>query len=128
MIKIYTSSSASSRKAIDWLESHDLEFEEIIWKKNDMTMKEFFKILSLTEKGTSEIISSKCLAYRTFSTAMNNLSLEEVFLYVQTQKSLLRLPLILDDNHLQVGFNADNIRQFIPSEVRKVTRNYTSKF
>ncbi|UYT10284.1 Spx/MgsR family RNA polymerase-binding regulatory protein [Lactococcus garvieae] len=124
MIKIYTTSSASSRKAIDWLVSHNLNFKEINWKSHSMTMEEFFKILSLTEKGISEIISKKCLAYHTFSTSLNNLTLEEVFMCVQAQKALLRVPLIFDEHHLQVGFNSDDIRQFIPREVRKVKRNY----
>lgn len=126
MIKIYTSSSASSRKAIDWLVAHNLKFEEINWEKQNMTIEDFFLILSLTDKGISEIISKKCLAYHSFSEGMNNLTLEEVFMYVQTQKALLRLPLIFDEQHLQVGFNSDDIRQFIPSEVRKITRNYPS--
>lgn len=57
MIKIYTNSSdASSYKAKEWLTRQQLDFEEINWRKKGMTLEEFYRILSLTEKGTEIIL------------------------------------------------------------------------
>ncbi|MGL4482194.1 MAG: ArsC/Spx/MgsR family protein, partial [Lactococcus garvieae] len=36
--------------------------------------------------------------------------------------TLLRRPLILDDKRLQVGYNEDDIRKFLPRSVRRVER------
>ncbi|MCI3861378.1 Spx/MgsR family RNA polymerase-binding regulatory protein [Lactococcus garvieae] len=123
MIKIYFSSSdTSSRKALNWLKRHNLRYEAINWNKEGMTLEDFFELLSLTETGTQEIIAKKSLPYLEFAKHMNNLSLEEMLAWIHCQKSLLRLPLIVDENHLQVGYNEDDIRQFIPQEVREVRR------
>lgn len=121
MIKIYTNSSdASSYKAKEWLTRQQLDFEEINWRKKGMSLEEFYRILSLTEKGTEDIIAKQSLAYQSFSIHMDDFSLKDVYAYIHCQRNLLRLPLIIDEKHLQVGFNSDEIRKFIPREIREV--------
>ncbi|EKF51579.1 negative regulator of proteolysis [Lactococcus garvieae DCC43] len=87
-----------------------------------MTQSEFFKILSLTERGTTDILAQKSLAYSHLAPFMNELTLVELLGWVNSNKSLLRLPLIIDDSHLQVGYNEENIRQFIPQNRRKIKK------
>lgn len=121
MVRIYYSTTnASSKKALEWLKKQSLDYEEVNWSsERKMTQKEFFKILSLTEKGTKDILAQKSLAYSSLAPHLGDLSLVELLELINCNKSLLRLPLIVDESHLQVGYNEENIRQFIPQARRK---------
>ena len=37
---------------------------------------------------------------------------------MQEQPGLLRRPIMIDEKRLQIGFNEDEIRRFLPREVR----------
>lgn len=39
---------------------------------------------------------------------------------VEKNPSLLRRPIIMDDRRLQVGYNEDEIRRFLPRKVRRL--------
>lgn len=130
MVKIYyTLANASSKKALQWLKKQKLDYEKINWSSTTkMTQSEFFKILSLTERGTTDILAQKSLAYSHLAPFMNELTLVELLGWVNSNKSLLRLPLIIDDSHLQVGYNEENIRQFIPQNRRKIKKFESDDF
>ncbi|MDG0104400.1 hypothetical protein L0D10_23020, partial [Salmonella enterica subsp. enterica] len=46
--------------------------------------------------------------------------LHELVKIIEENRTLLRRPLILDDKRLQVGYNEDDIRKFLPRSVRRV--------
>lgn len=108
----------TSRKAKEWLMEHSIEFEEVNWQRQGMTSRDFYKLLSLTENGTDEIISQRSSVYPSFSENLPHLKLSDVFSWVYSNRSLLRLPLIMDEKRLLVGYNSDEIRRFIPREAR----------
>jgi Arsenate reductase and related proteins, glutaredoxin family len=84
--------------------------------------EDFLKIFSLTENGTEEIISTRSRAYKRLSLDFERLSLHELVKIIEENRTLLRRPLILDDKRLQVGYNEDDIRKFLPRSVRRVER------
>lgn len=119
MIKMYYNpSSYSSRRAKEWLIKHSLNFEEVNWLQRGMSEEEFTAILSLTENGTEDIISKRSAAYASFSKQLPFLSVREVYFLLNTHRNLLRLPIIIKDARLQVGYNSDEIRVFLPRNVR----------
>lgn len=122
MIKLYTSASCTScRKAKAWLKDHGLEFEERNIMAEPLTTEEILEILSLTEIGTDEIISTRSKVYEKLGIDFDELSLSELVNIIEEYPSLLRRPLIFDETKFQVGYNEDEIHQFIPREVRRVT-------
>ncbi|KRL38839.1 arsenate reductase [Liquorilactobacillus uvarum DSM 19971] len=72
----------------------------------------------MTENGTEEIISKRSKAYQKLNIDLNDMPLQELFSLVQKNPGLLRRPIILDEKRLQVGYNEDEIRRFLPREVR----------
>lgn len=123
MIKVYTVMACSScKKAKEWLANHRLEFEEINLITDKIDPEDFLKIFSLTENGTEEIISTRSRAYKRLSLDFEHLSLHELVKIIEENRTLLRRPLILDDKRLQVGYNEDDIRKFLPRSVRRVER------
>ncbi|MCH1723001.1 Spx/MgsR family RNA polymerase-binding regulatory protein [Lactococcus formosensis] len=121
MIKVYTVMACSScKKAKEWLTNHELEFEEINLITDKIDPEDFLNIFSLTENGTEEIISTRSRAYKRLSLDFERLSLHELVNIIEENRTLLRRPLILDEKRLQVGYNEDDIRKFLPRSVRRV--------
>ncbi|GBG96232.1 transcriptional regulator Spx [Lactococcus termiticola] len=121
MIKIYTVISCSScKKAKEWMDNYDLEFEEVNLLNDEIPKEDFLKILSLTENGTEDIISKRSRAYQRLKIDFDKISVNELVQLIEENRTLLRRPLILDDKRLQVGYNEDDIRKFLPRKIRKV--------
>jgi regulatory protein spx len=121
MIKIYTVPSCSScKKAKDWLRRHRLDFQEINLLTARITKEDFLEILALTERGTVDIISRRSRAYQRLKIDFDTITMNELVQLFEENRTLLRRPLIVDDRRLQVGYNDDEIRKFLPREIREV--------
>lgn len=121
MIKLYVSPSCTScRKAKSWLEEQDLEFEEKNIYHEPLTKDEIKEILMLTDEGTEEIISYRSQAYQNLEVDIDTLSMNELLDLFIEEPSLIRRPIIMDDRRLQIGYNEEEIRMFLPREVRQI--------
>lgn len=119
MITLYVSPSCTScRKAKAWLEDQDLEFKEKNIFHDPLSKEEIKHILSLTEEGTSELISYRSQAYQALTEDIEDLSLNDLLDLFEQEPSLIRRPIILDDRRLQIGYNEEEIRCFLPRKVR----------
>lgn len=72
----------------------------------------------MTEDGTEEIISKRSKVYQELDIDIEEMPLQELLDLVQKHPGLLRRPIIMDEKRLQVGYNEDEIRRFLPREVR----------
>ncbi len=119
MVTLYTSPSCTScRKAKSWLEEHNIPFTERNIFSESLTMDEIKEILRMTEDGTDEIISTRSKVFQKLDINIDQLPLKDLFDLIQKNPGLLRRPIILDEKRLQVGYNEDEIRRFLPREVR----------
>lgn len=121
MVDLYVSPSCTScRKARAWLEKHNIPFKERTIFSEPLTKKELLKILRMTENGTEEIISTRSRAFQQLRINLDDLSIDQLLDLVEKNPSLLRRPIIMDDRRLQVGYNEDEIRRFLPRKVRRL--------
>ena len=122
MITIYTShNSNSSRKAKAWLRKYQLPFVEQNVFTTPPSYQAFKRILSRTENGTADIISTRSKAYRQLKSRLHDdLSLRQLYDLIRTHPGLLRRPLIIDERRLQIGYNVDDIRQFLHRRLRRL--------
>src|SRR5690625_178615 len=119
MVTLYTSPSCTScRKAKAWLEEHDIAYKERNIFSEPLTIDEIKEILRMTEDGTDEIISTRSKVYQQLDVDIDTLPLKDLFNLIQKNPGLLRRPIILDEKRLQVGYNEDEIRRFLPRTVR----------
>ncbi|MCM3724638.1 transcriptional regulator SpxA [Neobacillus cucumis] len=119
MVTLFSSPScASCRKAKAWLEEYQVEFSERNVLTDSLTIEEIKNILRLTEDGTDEIISTKSKAFQKLNINIESLPLQEFCKVLRENPGLLRRPIIIDDKRLQVGFNEEEIRQFLPRRIR----------
>src|SRR5699024_12177133 len=93
-------------------------------KKNiyheSLSKDEIKEILMLTDEGTEEIISYRSQAYRDLEVDIDTLSMNELLNLFIEEPSLIRRPIIMDDRRLQIGYNEEEIRMFLPREIRDI--------
>ncbi|MFD1705635.1 transcriptional regulator SpxA [Siminovitchia sediminis] len=119
MVTLYTSPSCTScRKARTWLEEQNIPYKERNIFSEPLTLEEIKEILRMTEDGTDEIISTRSKVFQKLNIDLDSLPLQQLFDIIQKNPGLLRRPIILDEKRLQVGYNEDEIRRFLPRKVR----------
>ena len=119
MVRLYiTPSCTSCRKARAWLEENSIPYVERNIFTEPLSLTEIKSILRMTEEGTEDIISTRSKAYSELNVELSEIPLNSFFELVQAQPVLLRRPIMLDEKRLQIGFNEDEIRRFLPRDVR----------
>ncbi|MGW8449643.1 transcriptional regulator SpxA, partial [Bacillus wiedmannii] len=109
---------SSCRKAKAWLEEHQIDYTEKNIVSNSLTVDELKSILRLTEDGATEIISTRSKTFQELNINIEALSLNEFYKLIIEYPQMLRRPIMLDEKRLQVGFNEEEIRKFLPRSVR----------
>lgn len=121
MIKIYTVSSCTScKKAKNWLNAHQLSYNEHNLGKEAITKEEILNILTKTENGIASIVSSKNRYAKSLDFDIEELSMNEVIDLITSNPRILKSPILIDEKRLQVGYKEDDIRAFLPRSVRNV--------
>ena len=121
MVDLYVSPSCTScRKAKQWLEKHNIPYKERNIIADPLSRDEIVHILRMTEEGTEEIVSTRSKAFQELNIDLDEISMNELIDLIEKNPSLLRRPIILDDRRMQVGYNEDEIRRFLPRSVRRL--------
>lgn len=119
MVTLFTTPSCTScGKAKSWLEEYDIPYEERSIYSKPLTSREIRSIMRMTENGTEDIISTRSKAYKELDKDIDDLSTKELMNLIQEKPGLLRRPILIDEKRIQIGYNADEIRRFLPREVR----------
>ena len=84
-----------------------------------LTRKELQHILSLTENGTDDIISTRSKIFQKLDIDVESISVSELLHLLSSIQVFLRRPIIIDAKRMQIGFNEDEIRAFLPRSYRK---------
>lgn len=124
MLHLYVApSSASSRKAQAWLETHEIPFKKRNLNEDPLTADEIKRLLSLSQNGCEDLISTRSKAYQKLTKRLHvdldQLPLSRLIALVVKYPDLLRRPLIFNDHALEVGYNESDIRQFLPHAFRQ---------
>ena len=120
MINLYLSPSCTScRKARSWLDSYGVAYEEHNILTQPMTSDDLKAILSKTENGTEDIISTRSKVFQKLNIDVDDLTINQLIVLISEHPSLLRRPIIMDDKRMQIGFNEYEIRAFLPRSYRQ---------
>jgi regulatory protein spx len=119
MVNLYTTPSCTScRKAKAWLEEHHIDYIERNILVEPLTINEIKSILRLTEDGTNEIISTRSKTFQELNINIESLPLNEFYKLIIKYPQMLHRPIIQDEKRLQVGYNEEEIRSFLPRRLR----------
>lgn len=120
MLTIYFSPSCTScRKAYAWLKEYNISFIERNIMKHPPDKTEINEILTLTENGTEDIISTRSKAFKDLEININDLTMQEFYQLVYDHPEILKKPILIDKRRIQIGYNESEIRQFVPREIRE---------
>ena len=121
MIRIYTATScASCRKVKAWLKDHDIAYVEKNIFSTLLRETELKELLERSENGTDDIISKRSKIIKESNIDLDDMSINELIHFIQDNPSILKRPIIIDERRFQVGYNAEEIRAFIPRELRNL--------
>ncbi len=119
MIKIYTSPSCSScRKVKKWFEDQQIPFEERNIFNAALDPTELKEILFKSENGTEDIISERSKIVKEKKVNVDDMTISEMISFIRENPSVLKRPIVVNDRRIQVGYNEEEIRSFIPQARR----------
>ncbi|WP_390406957.1 transcriptional regulator Spx [Lacticaseibacillus jixiensis] len=110
----------SSRKAEEWLKEAHIAYQPVELVPGSLTATMVKEMLRLSEKGTDEILSTRSKYYPELQGRMDGMTTEELVDLIVERPDLLRHPIMIDGLRMQVGFHEDQIRRFLPREVRAI--------
>ncbi|KRM94102.1 transcriptional regulator Spx [Lentilactobacillus senioris] len=115
-----TPSCTSCRKAKAWLNEHDVDYTERNIFVDPLSKAELKYILRLSETGTDDLISTRSDTYKVFKKKIQEATLDELLDLLVKHPEMIRRPIMIDTRRLQVGYNDDEIRRFLPRKIRKL--------
>jgi regulatory protein spx len=127
MIKIYYSPSCSScRKVRKWFDEQHIPYESKDIFGDELSEEDLKEIITKCIDGTDEIISPRSKIVAENHIDFDDMTVSELIAFIRKNPSVLRRPIIVDDHRVQVGYNAEEIRTFIP-RARRLAEESCSK-
>lgn len=124
MIKIYTSPSCSScRKVKKWFDDQRIPYVEKNIFTSVLNPSELKEILEKSENGTDDIISKRSNIIKEGNVDIDSMTLNQLIDFIKKNPSCLKRPIMVDDRKIQVGYNEEEIRSFIPAARRIAEAN-----
>lgn len=115
VIKIYVSPSCSScRKVKKWFDEHNIPYEAKNIFSPSLNAADLKEIIAKSENGTDDIISPRSKIVQEQNIDFDSMTISELIEFVRKNPSVLKRPIIVDDRRVQVGYNEEEIRTFIP--------------
>lgn len=112
-IKIYTSPSCGScRKSKLFLDENAIPYTEISLTNQGITSKEVIEILEKSDNGTSDIISERS---KKFNINLREMTINQIIEFITTNPQVLKRPIIVNKKSIQIGYNEEEIKRFMPS-------------
>ncbi|MDF9824263.1 MULTISPECIES: transcriptional regulator Spx [unclassified Breznakia] len=119
MILMYTSFGCTSAiKAKAWLKENHLDYVEKNIQSTLLNKEEIKYLLQRCPNGTEDIISTRSKAFKELKKNMDDLSINDLVDFIQENPTVLKRPIIMDNQSFVVGFDNDEITAFVPSELR----------
>ena len=76
--------------------------------------KELTDILMKSENGTEDIISLRSKIIKEQNIKLDDMTISEMIQFIRQNPTVLKRPIMVDDRHIQVGYDTDEMTTFIP--------------
>lgn len=115
MITIYyRSGCSSSQRALRWLEKYRLPVRTV--RLNRIQREELIEVLKRSEGGIDAILRHP---NKVENLGVSEIGFSDFITFLLSNVDLIRSPIIVEGKKLHVGFNEDQIRQFLPKSYRR---------
>ena len=122
MLKVYyRSGCGSSRKFLCWAAQHNVSVAPrgVV----SITREDMIHLLSLTTQGIKEVVKGRSSHNKEIMDKLqflDSLSFNEGVDYLLRNTYLLKTPIVLDRQKLMIGYDREEIRQFLPRVYRRL--------
>ena len=121
VIQIYTPPSCTScSKAKKWFDHYNIPYSEKNIFSIKLSKEDIFRMLANSENGFDDIISTRSKVFKEKKLDPDNMSVQELIEFIIDYPSVLKRPIIINENELQVGYNNEDITIFLPKELRNL--------
>ena len=119
MIRLYTSPSCSScRKVKKFFDEEGLPYVEKNIFNSTLNPNELKEMITKSENGTDDIISKKSKIIKEGNVDIDSMTISQLINFIRKNPSILKRPIMIEDHKMQVGYNKEEIRTFIPRAKR----------
>lgn len=117
---------------MNWLDEQGFDYEKRYIDEVPLSEKELLNILSYTENGFEEILSSRSLKNQLNLTEsdIDSFSVKQLVALMVKNPSIIKRPFVIRGEKLYIGFDKNQVYTLIPKDVRHKQRNqflYVSK-
>ena len=133
MLKVFVQKShVSCKKLLNWLDEQGFDYEKRYIDEVPLSDKELLTILSYTENGFEEILSSRSLKNQLDLTEsdIESFSVKQLVALMVKNPSIIKRPFVIRGEKLYIGYDKDQVYTLMPKEVRQKQRSefhYVSK-
>lgn len=115
MIKVYyRKGCTSSSRALNWLQKYKLPANKVLVSR--IRREDVMEALRLSEGGVDDLLRFPRTAEEL---ELSEMSLDACVRFLVSHTNLIRSPLLIEDEKLLIGFNEDQMRQFLPKAYRR---------
>lgn len=123
MIRLYRKvlRDKSTEKVETWLKSNNIAYNVIF--PSMVTEELVYSMLKVSDCGFKDILVSHKRAQKRWQNLkiesdLNDFTIQKMVSLIVKNPQILKFPIIFDEKHLLSGFNADEIRAFLPRSHR----------
>ncbi len=128
MIVVYTSPGcASCRKVKSWLKEKHIPFIEKNIFQVILDPKEIKYLLSRSENGFDDIISKRSKLFQQGKIDLESMNTNELVNFIEKNPSVLKRPIIINEDNMQIGYDEEEIDAFVPKKLRSLAVSACSK-
>lgn len=119
MIKIYVSPTCSSCiKVKKWFDDQKIPYVAKNINSQGLSENELKEMLEKSENGTDDIISLRSKIIKEKNVKLDDMTVSEMIQFIRQNPTVLKRPIMVDDSHIQVGYDTDEMTTFIPKARR----------
>lgn len=124
MIVVYTSPGcASCRKVKAWLNQKQINYIEKNIFQVILDPKEIKYLLSRSENGFDDIISKRSKLFQQGKVDLDHMNTNELVDFIQKNPSVLKRPIIINEENMQIGYDEEEIDAFVPRTLRSMAQS-----
>ncbi len=121
MITVYTTNSCSScRKAVSYFKENNIKFVEKNMFQHSISKDDVIRMLKNSENGFEDIISTRSKIIQQQKINLETMKFSDLVDFIIENPSVLRRPIIVNENIMLTGYDDDEITAFKPREFRRM--------
>ena len=107
-----------AEKQKKWFDQYKIPYSEKNIFSIKLSKEDIYKMLANSENGFDDIISTRSKVFKEKHLEPESMTIQELVNFIIENPSVLKRPIIINENELQVGYNNEDITIFLPKELR----------